>query len=169
MIVEGGHLHAFGEAIPCVIGRGGIVGADAKREGDGASPRGVWPVRAALLRPDRVAAPATRLPQRMQLPWRWLRPSAGWSDDPADPAYNRPVSHPHGFSAERLWREDHVYDAIVVLGHNDAPPVAGLGSAIFLHATQPDRRPTAGCVAVELGALLGLIGRLETGATLTVA
>ena len=47
------------------LGRSGIT--SRKREGDGASPLGVWPVRAALLRPDRVAAPATRLP------WRWLR------------------------------------------------------------------------------------------------
>jgi L,D-peptidoglycan transpeptidase YkuD (ErfK/YbiS/YcfS/YnhG family) len=116
-----------------------------------------------LLRPDRVGAVSTRLPRR------WLRPADGWSDDPADPAYNRPVSHPHPWSAERLWRDDGAYDAIVVLGHNDAPVRAGLGSAVFLHVAQPDWRATEGCVAVELPVLLGLIGRLEAGAELVIA
>lgn len=155
-------LTAFGEVIPCVIGKGGAVPAAAKREGDGATPLGTWPVRCVLLRPDRGLVPPGGVP------WRWLRPSDGWSDDPADPEYNRPVSHPHRFSAEQLWRDDRVYDVIVVLGHNDAPPVPGLGSAIFLHATRPDRRPTEGCVAVDLPVLAALIARLELPATLTV-
>lgn len=71
--------------------------------------------------------------------------------------------HPHRLSAELLWRDDAVYDVIVVLGHNDAPPVADLGSAIFLHATRPDRRPTEGCVAIDGAALAGLLPRLSAG------
>ncbi|MGL4542832.1 MAG: L,D-transpeptidase family protein, partial [Polymorphobacter sp.] len=120
-----GVLTAFGQHWRCAIGRGGVIDAAAKHEGDGATPLGHWPLRCALLRPDRVATPATALP------WRWLRPADGWSDDGRDPAYNRPVSHPHGFSAERLWRDDGAYDVIVVLGHNDGPPRPGAGSAIF--------------------------------------
>ena len=147
---------------PCVIGRGGAVPEAAKREGDGATPLGRYPVRALLLRPDRLALPRTALP------WRWLRPGDGWSDDPRDPEYNRPVIHPHRFSAERLWREDHAYDAILVLGHNDAPPVPGRGSAIFLHAAQPDRRPTEGCVALSLEDLLLLIARLPAAAEIAI-
>ncbi|QXQ06518.1 L,D-transpeptidase family protein [Sphingosinicellaceae bacterium] len=164
MIVDSaaGTLTAFGETIPCVLGKGGTVAAADKREGDGATPLGSWPVRCALLRPDRGLVPP-RL-----LPWRWLRETDGWSDDPADPAYNRPVTHPHRFSAERLWRDDRVYDVIVVLGYNDAPPVPGLGSAIFLHATQPDLRPTEGCVAVELDALAGLLAKIGAGEVLTI-
>ena len=143
-----------------MFGKGGARPAADKREGDGASPLGVWPVRAALLRPDRVAAPATRLP------WRWLRPDDGWSDGAGDPAYNRPVRLPHAFSAERLWRDDHVYDVIVVLGHNDSPPVSPMGSAIFFHLTQPDRRPTEGCVAIDRDAMLRWLDRLAPGDTL---
>ena len=156
-------LSGFGEVWPCVIGRGGAVAAAAKREGDGATPLGSWPLRAALLRPDRGLTPPRALP------WRWLRPNDGWSDDPVDPAYNRPVLHPHPFSAERLWRDDAVYDVIVVLGHNDASPVAGLGSAIFLHATRPDRRPTEGCVAVDGAVLATLLPRLTATMALTIA
>lgn len=145
--VAAGTVTGFGETIPAVFGKGGAVAAANKREGDGATPLGTWPIRATLLRPDRMSAPMTRLP------WRWLRPDDGWSDDAADPAYNRPVCHPHRYSAERLWRDDHAYDIVVVLGHNDSPPVAPLGSAIFWHCTQPDRRPTEGCIAIERATL----------------
>jgi L,D-peptidoglycan transpeptidase YkuD (ErfK/YbiS/YcfS/YnhG family) len=161
--VAAGTISGFGETLPAVFGKGGARPAADKREGDGASPLGVWPVRAALLRPDRVAAPATRLP------WRWLRPDDGWSDGTGDPEYNRPVRLPHGFSAERLWRDDHVYDVIIVLGHNDSPPVSPLGSAIFWHLAQPDRRPTEGCVAVERADLLRWLGRLAPGDMLEIA
>lgn len=150
-------LSTGGRTIACVIGKGGVLPAAAKREGDGATPLGLYPIRTVLLRPDQVPAPATRLP------WRWLHPSDGWSDDPADPAYNRPVRHPHPFSAERLWRNDHAYDLIVVLGHNDDPPVPGHGSAIFLHCTQPDRRPTEGCIAIDRDELLALLPDLSPG------
>lgn len=153
---------AFGETLPCIIGRGGAVASAEKREGDGATPLGAWRLRCALLRPDRGLVPPRALP------WRWLRPQDGWSDDPADPDYNRPVTHPHRWSAEQLWRDDAVYDVIVVLGHNDAPPVPGLGSAIFLHATRPDRAATEGCVAVDAAVLAALLPRLASGMALTI-
>ena len=140
----------------CVIGRSGIIDAHAKREGDGATPVGHWPVRGALLRPGRVPTPHTRLP------WRWIRLDDGWSDDPVDPSYNRPVVHPTRFSAERLWRDDMLYDLILVLGYNDAPPVSGRGSAIFLHAAPP-AGTTEGCVAIERAALIALLDKLAPG------
>jgi L,D-peptidoglycan transpeptidase YkuD (ErfK/YbiS/YcfS/YnhG family) len=129
--------------IPCAIGRSGSCPAAVKREGDGCTPLGRWPVRGALLRPGRV-----RLDQPLQVPWRWTRPGDGWSDDPADSCYNRPVQLPRARSAERLQRDDEAYDIIVVLGHNDAPPVPGAGSAIFFHIWM-EARPTEGCVAID--------------------
>lgn len=140
-----------GNSIPCLIGKNGVVDAGAKREGDGATPLGRWPIRAVLLRPDRIVS----LP-RLALPWRWIRPDDGWCDDPQDTAYNRPVLHPYPRSAERLWREDEAYDVIVVLGHNDAPPLPDRGSAIFLHCTAA-RSFTEGCVAVAKSDMLQLL------------
>ena len=46
---------------------------------------------------------------------------------------------------------------IVVLGHNDDPPVPGKGSAIFMHVARPDYGPTEGCVALALPDLLELL------------
>jgi L,D-peptidoglycan transpeptidase YkuD (ErfK/YbiS/YcfS/YnhG family) len=138
-----GWLDLGDRRILCALGPAGVVPASEKREGDGASPAGVWPIRRVLYRPDRGARPATLLPVAP------IAPDDGWCDAPQDPAYNRPVKLPYPASAERMWREDHLYDLVVVLGHNDDPPVPGLGSAIFLHLAKPDRSPTHGCVAVD--------------------
>lgn len=150
-----GQLRFGAIEMPCAIGRSGTCPASDKREGDGCTPLGTWPVRGVLLRPGKVD------PAGIQLPWRWVREGDGWSDDPADPAYNRPVQLPRLFSAERLLRDDDAYDVIVVLGHNDAPPVPGQGSAIFFHLSEG--RPTAGCVAVERDAMLKLLRLLRPG------
>ena len=154
-------LTAFGATVPCIIGRGGAVASAVKREGDGATPLGDWPLRCVLLRPGGTFATPV-------LPWRWLRPGDGWSDDPRDPAYNRPVTRPHRFSAEHLWRDDGVYDCIVVLGHNDAPPVAGAGSAIFLHIARDNGAPTEGCVALSRDDLAVLLPRLTAKMMLSI-
>ena len=149
-----------GTIVPCAIGKSGACEASEKREGDGCTPLGDWPVRGVLLRPGTgFASPAS-------LPWRWLRPADGWSDDSADPAYNRPVRHPHGFSAERMWRDDTLYDAVLVLGHNDHPPTADAGSAIFLHLRGPE--PTEGCVAIDRDAMGALLTRLTPGSAVEI-
>ncbi len=147
---EGGHILEVGDfAMRCAIGRGGVK--TDKHEGDGATPVGRWPLREAFYRTDRLPAPETRL--RMTP----LDPRAGWCDAPDDPNYNRPVRLPYPASHEELWREDAIYDLIVVMGYNDDPPVSGKGSAIFLHLSRSDYGPTAGCVAVQLEDMVKLL------------
>ena len=137
-----GRFHIGGRTVPCALGPSGVVEAENKREGDGASPLGLWPLRRVLYRPDRGPPPRTALPVQP------IAPDDGWCDAPGDPAYNRPVKLPCPASAETLWRDDGIYDLIVVLGYNDDPPVAGAGSAIFLHLARPGYPPTQGCVAL---------------------
>ncbi|MCH8684123.1 L,D-transpeptidase family protein [Pedomonas mirosovicensis] len=143
------------QSTPCAIGKGGAKPEADKREGDGATPLGSYALRWVYFRPDRVPPPATALPIR------GLCRQDGWCDDPQSPAYNRPVVLPCDASAEALWREDGLYDLIVVLGHNDAPARAGLGSAIFLHCCKYDdtgaMKPTLGCVAVPRETLAGIL------------
>lgn len=144
-----GVLRLGRQAWRCALGRGGIR-AD-KREGDGATPVGLLPLRRLLYRADRVAAPTCRVPVEP------LSPEDGWCDDPGDAAYNRRIRLPHPARHEVLWREDHLYDLIGVLGWNDAPVERGRGSAIFLHLARPDLAPTEGCIALpesELRAVL---------------
>ena len=134
-----------------------------KREGDGATPVGRSAFRYVLYRPDRLAAPRTSLPVRA------LSPEDGWCDDPADPQYNKPVRLPYAGRHEELWREDGVYDVIVVIGHNDDPPRPGLGSAVFLHVARPDYAPTEGCVALALADLLSVLSEAAPGDGVSVA
>ena len=147
------NLRWRGRQFACAIGWGGV--RSDKREGDGATPAGRFPLRRVLYRPDRLAPPRTALPIAP------LSPRDGWCDDPGHPLYNRPLRLPHDARHEELWRSDRVYDLIVILGHNDAPVVPGLGSAVFLHVAQPDYAPTAGCVAVAAGELLTILAGVD--------
>ncbi len=149
-----------GHDVRCALGPAGI--RRDKLEGDGATPAGRFPLRRVLYRADRLIRPVTALPCSS------LDPADGWCDDPADPSYNRPVRLPYRASAEALWRDDGVYDAIVVLGHNDDPVVPGRGSAVFLHIARPDYAPTAGCVAVARDDLLALLAAVDETAVLTI-
>ena len=139
----------------CAIGKGGVKPEADKREGDGATPLGTYPLRWVYFRPDRVSSPQT------DLPIRGLCRQDGWCDEPDHPAYNRAVRLPFNASAESLWRDDGLYDLIVVLGHNDAPAKAGLGSAIFLHCCKYDdngaMKPTLGCIAVPRETLVSIL------------
>lgn len=145
----------------CALGRNGI--SLDKHEGDGATPVGRFPLREVLFRADRLAPPVTGLPARA------IDVADGWCDDPADPAYNRPVRLPYPASHERLWRDDGLYDLVVVIGHNDAPAIPGRGSAIFVHVAAADYAPTAGCVALALADLQALVAVCQPGDQLVIA
>jgi len=156
-----GWLETDGRRFRCALGKGGIK-AD-KREGDGATPTGSFKLRKLLYRPDRMHAP------HCVLPIAEIAEDDGWCDDPGHPDYNLPVKLPHPASCERLWREDAVYDLVVPVGYNDDPPVAGLGSAIFLHLARPDYQPTEGCVALALPDLLTLLTMISADTRIEVA
>ena len=149
--VVGQRLRFGTMSVRCAIGRGGIR-AD-KREGDGATPSGLFPLREVLYRADRVRAPVAALPVSS------IGPLDGWSDDPADPDYNHRVTMPRAFHTEPLWRADHLYDLLAVIGASDDPVVSGRGSAIFLHVASARYGPTDGCVAVSMPDLLALLAR----------
>ncbi len=155
-----GLVVAPGLTLPCALGRAGIT--RRKREGDGATPLGRFGMVALFFRPDRLRPPPTFLPVAQ------IRPDSGWCDDPADRRYNRPVRLPYPASHERLWRDDHLYDLVVILDYNLAPPLPGRGSAIFLHLATPGLAPTAGCVAVTESGMRRLLVRAGRGSTLDI-
>lgn len=147
-------LRFMGRSFPCSIGRGGIVPARKKREGDGATPDGVHRIVGMLYRPDRLTA--SQLPD-WALP---IGPSDLWSDDSRDTDYNLMVRAPHPWSHERLTRPDPVYDLILLTDWNWPESVPGRGSAIFIHTWRGPRRPTAGCVALAQPDLIWIANRI---------
>lgn len=134
--------------LPCILGRSGA--RFRKREGDGATPRGIWRLRRIFVR-----EPARRY--LGPLPRRPVTRNNGWCDDPSDRNYNREVRLPYPASHETLWRDDHLYDVFATLDHNERPRRRYGGSAVFLHLADPGGRPTAGCVALSRKDLLKLL------------
>ena len=144
----------------CALGRTGIK--KTKREGDGVTPVGSFPLRRLFYRADRRPLPETALPATA------ITPAMGWCDDPASPAYNRLVRLPCPWGHEVMARADALYDLVVVLGHNDAPPMPGAGSAIFLHLAAEGYAPTEGCVALNEADLIDLLAVAGPDDRLTV-
>jgi L,D-peptidoglycan transpeptidase YkuD (ErfK/YbiS/YcfS/YnhG family) len=158
-----GRFELDGRVLRCAIGKAGAIAAADKREGDNKSPLGTWAMREVWYRPDVYPdGPKTALPVRP------TRPEDGWCDAPDDPNYNRPVRLPYPASAERMWRDDHVYDLVVILGHNDDPPVAGMGSAIFMHLARDGYPGTEGCVALERADIEAVLAAASPGSAVEI-
>jgi len=135
-----GFVSTRDRTLRCAIGPAGIC--TTKSEGDGGTPAGRWKFLNVLYRADRVTRPITRLPVYP------ICKSDGWCDAPEDPNYNRLVTLPYPASAERLHRDDDIYDVVVILNHNTRPRVRGRGSAIFMHHARDGLPPTQGCIAL---------------------
>ncbi|AKM78334.1 MAG: hypothetical protein UY31_C0031G0008 [Candidatus Wolfebacteria bacterium GW2011_GWE1_48_7] len=144
----------------CAIGKGGYT--HDKEEGDGATPFGRFLLREVYFRADRVARPET------QLPVFSLCPDDGWCDDISHPQYNTKISLAFDGGHEHLWKDDHIYDVIVVIGYNDDPIIVGKGSAIFMHIARPDYSPTEGCVALVQQDLLSVLRDCVPGTAIRI-
>lgn len=149
LILQNNQLSWGNEIFPCTWGRGGIK--NLKQEGDGATPVGSFPFRRVFYRADRMKMPVTSLPLQA------LTQQDGWCDDVNDKNYNRYVALPYEGRHEKLWRDDHVYDLILVVGYNDNPIELGQGSAIFVHLLRPEGTQTDGCIALSSQDLLKVI------------
>lgn len=144
----------------CVLGAGGV--REDKVEGDGATPAGEYPLRHIYYRNDRLVLPKVGLPARP------INEHDGWCDDPRSPSYNRLVRVPNEWSHEKMWREDGLYDLVVVVGYNDDPPEGEWGSAIFLHIARDDMNPTRGCVALTRDDLIELVALIDRDTRINV-
>jgi L,D-peptidoglycan transpeptidase YkuD (ErfK/YbiS/YcfS/YnhG family) len=130
------------------LGRTGL--REQKREGDGATPAGIFKLGATIYGVARD--PGVRYRYRRLVCGDW------WDEDPGSPTYNffrhvRCDARPSfGSGSERLWLQTTAYRYFAVIRYNDAPVVPGRGSAIFLHADTG--RATIGCVSLPLDELV---------------
>lgn len=159
MVLTPSGLRFDGRTYPCTIGKGGIN--RRKREGDGATPRGIHRIVGMLYRADRIAPPTD-----------WAVPiGLGdlWSDDPTAEDYNMMVrtSYPH--SHERLRRADPLYDLVLLTDWNWPYAVKGRGSAIFIHQWRRPGYPTEGCIALSRSHLHAIAPRIRQRTRLIVA
>jgi len=137
---------------PGSIGRNGFAKVGEKREGDGKTPSGLFPVGLAFGYPGSV---------KTRMPYRQATEEDYWVDDPRSPDYNRWVRGKPSVSAEKMKRSDHLYRHGFVVEYNTQPVVGGLGSAIFFHVWAREGSPTAGCVALREEDLLDFLAWLK--------
>lgn len=125
--------------LPAVVGRTGVIAGEQKREGDGHTPAGIYPLQTAFGYAPTLAT---------GLRYRQATADDYWVDEATAPDYNTWVQGKPKISAEAMRREDDAYSVGAVIEYNTAPVVPGRGSAIFFHVWSGPDHPTAGCVAV---------------------
>ena len=158
MVYSAGRLRHLGQYIAATCGRTGIT--DHKREGDGATPRGVHSIVGLFYRPDRVAARSD---------WAQpIYPGDLWCDDPQHPAYNLLCRAPLSAGHEHMWRADPQYDLALITDWNWPVATPGRGSAIFMHQWRRPGAPTAGCIAMARRDLNWLVARVRRGSRLII-
>jgi L,D-peptidoglycan transpeptidase YkuD (ErfK/YbiS/YcfS/YnhG family) len=122
-----GILSFQGRDFTCSVGKNGVT--KEKVEGDGCSPKGSFPLRRAFYRSDRIHLNET-IPTYLQL--EVTQSNYGWIDDVHSEKYNQFTLLPASESHEELYlTNSSAYDLMAVIGYNDDPAIAGLGSAIF--------------------------------------
>ena len=166
--LPGGGWQQVGANVAIVVGRTGLAWGDAalaapgdpvKHEGDGKSPAGVFPLDTAFGFMPRDSM------QSLRVPYVMLEPGSDCVDDESSAHYNTVVDRAlvprvDWNSAEHM-RQIAVYRIGVIVGYNAAPPVRGRGSCIFLHIWSGPASVTAGCTAMDAGALDGLMHWLD--------
>ena len=135
------HLLLYkGYKLKCSIGKSGIT--HVKKEGDLATPKGVFKLGVLYYRKDRNKFLKSKLEKRV------IKKNMGWCSDTKSKKYNQEIYFPFKYEAERLYREDKIYDIFINIKYNHSPRIKGKGSAIFLHLTNEKYRATKGCVAI---------------------
>jgi L,D-peptidoglycan transpeptidase YkuD (ErfK/YbiS/YcfS/YnhG family) len=142
----------------CSVGKNGIKAK--KKEGDGITPRGTYSLGKFYYRADRVKKPLTKVKTKI------IKKNMGWCDDPKSKYYNKEIKINDKIKHERLFRNDNIYDCLIVINYNMKKKIPYKGSAIFIHLTK-DYKKTAGCIALKekdfliLAKLLSPMSKIE--------
>ena len=130
-----------GYKLKCAIGKSGII--KSKKEGDLATPKGTFRFGTFYYRKD------NNKPLKCKIRKKIIKKNMGWCNDIRSKKYNKEISFPFKYGAEKLYRKDKIYDLFINIKYNFHPAVKGKGSAIFLHIATKKYKPTNGCVAIS--------------------
>ena len=153
LLIQKNFLYINEISIPCAIGKNGIT--SDKKEGDGCTPFGKYKFREIYYRADKLGI--IKFNNRSVK----IDPNDGWCDDPKSKLYNQFINFPFCQSAEKLYRDDDLYDIVCVIDYNINPTEPGKGSAIFLHVAHKDFRGTEGCIAISKSDLLEIAPQIN--------
>ncbi|WP_373235774.1 L,D-transpeptidase family protein [Cohaesibacter celericrescens] len=158
--ISQGHCITGSTVFACALGQTGQTAF--KQEGDGATPLTHTRPLYGFYRPDRESKP------RSTLPFIPISKSMGWCDAIDHPSYNRRVRLPFGASCEAMWRDDSLYDLVVVLDINITQRQKGRGSALFMHVAREGYKPTEGCIALAKQDLRLLLQVMTTNSRIQI-
>ena len=130
----------MGYKIKCSVGKNGTT--YSKKEGDLSTPKGLFKLGLLYYRKDRVKLNKCKIRKKI------IKKNMGWCDDIKSKKYNREISFPFKYSAEKLYRNEKIYDIFINIKYNFSHVIKGKGSAIFLHLTNERNKPTMGCIAI---------------------
>ena len=160
LVVKNGFLIHRSQKYKCSIGFNGL--SDNKLEGDGCTPTGTFKINKILYRHDKIKDVNFLLDTEI------IRKLDGWCDDINSNFYNQKIIFPFNSRAERLYRNDDLYDIVCVIDYNLSPIIKGKGSAIFLHVASDDYSPTQGCIAIKKNELLQIAMKLDKSSTISI-
>ncbi len=147
--------------VKCALGKKGI--GNKKREGDLITPKGQYKVKFILCRRDRIK----NIKSRIKI--ITIQKNMGWCDDPKSEKYNQLVKLPFNFSHEKLFKNENIYDLILVLNYNMNPIRKNKGSAIFIHVAKNNYSKTRGCIAINKISLINVIKNLKKNTVIKIS
>jgi L,D-peptidoglycan transpeptidase YkuD (ErfK/YbiS/YcfS/YnhG family) len=137
----------------CALGKAGI--GKKRKEGDNITPRGTYRIISIYYRADRIK----KVPSKYKL--IKIKKNMGWCDDSKSRFYNQQIKLPTKYGHEKLYRNDNLYDLILVLNYNMNPIVKNKGSAIFIHVAKNNYQPTHGCIGLKKIDLLTILKKIK--------
>jgi L,D-peptidoglycan transpeptidase YkuD (ErfK/YbiS/YcfS/YnhG family) len=153
IINKSGYLKYKKLKFRCALGKAGIN--KKLIEGDNITPKGIYKIVNIYFREDRIKNIISKLKLIK------IKRTMGWCDDQNSKKYNQLIKLPTKYRHEKLYRNDKLYDIILVLDYNMDPIVKGKGSAIFLHLSKNLKNKTRGCIALKKKDMLELIKKIK--------
>jgi len=153
IVKKTGYLKYKNLKFRCALGKAGIK--KKKKEGDNITPKGEFKIIKIYYRNDKIKNITTSIKKIK------IKRSTGWCDDPNSKFYNKQIKLPSKFSHEKLYRNDNLYDLILVSNYNMNPIIKNKGSAIFIHVAKNSYEKTKGCIALKKEHLIKLLSQIK--------
>lgn len=153
IINKSGYLKYKDIKFKCALGKSGI--GKKRIEGDNITPKGTFKIIKIYYRKDRIK----KINSTFKL--IEIKKDMGWCDDPESKKYNQLIKLPSKYRHEKLFRNDRIYDLIIVLNYNMNPVIKNKGSAIFIHIAKNNYNKTKGCIALKKKDLIEIISKIK--------
>ncbi|MHC1789709.1 hypothetical protein [Solidesulfovibrio sp.] len=160
-------------AVPCQLGRKGLgvgrglvqaLAGPAKRQGDGRTPAGLFPLPAAF----GAAGAETAAAAGVRLPYVAVTDRVSCITEASSPLFGRvvgPGERPEGgLRQDRMARDDGANVWGVVIGHNSDAGDPGAGTCLFVNVRPAGGPPTGGSIGIPSEQAAALAAWLDPSA-----